>query len=126
LPPDVARQAQREMARLRRLPTGSAEAGQVRAYLQWLWSVPWDVLATEAADLKRVESDLHREHLGLLKAKERVMEYLAVRRLNPTCPRPRSVSWARRNRQVVARRGGRACAASSVRPHQRLGYERRR
>src|SRR5262245_2358192 len=88
LPPEVARQAQREMARLRRLPTGSAEAGQVRAYLQWLWSVPWDVLATEPADLKRVESDLHRDHLGLLKAKERVMEYLAVRRLKPDLPAP--------------------------------------
>jgi ATP-dependent Lon protease len=76
------------MARLRRLPSGSAEAGQVRSYLQWLWSVPWDVVASEPEDLKRVESDLHRDHLGLLKAKERVMEYLAVRRLKPDLPAP--------------------------------------
>ncbi len=88
LPPEVARQAQRDMDRLRRLPPGSAEAGQVRAYLQWLWSLPWDQGASEDADLKRVEAELEREHLGLIKAKERVIEYLAVRRLKPDLPGP--------------------------------------
>ncbi|HYM80193.1 MAG TPA: S16 family serine protease [Candidatus Limnocylindria bacterium] len=88
LPSDVARQAQREMARLRRLPNGSSEAAQVRAYLHWLWSVPWDVLASEDDDLKRVEAELQREHLGLHKAKERIIEYLAVRRLKPDLPGP--------------------------------------
>jgi ATP-dependent Lon protease len=88
LPPEVARQAQRDMDRLRRLPPGSAEAGQVRAYLQWLWSLPWDQGASEDADLKQVEAELEREHLGLVKAKERVIEYLAVRRLKPDLPGP--------------------------------------
>ena len=88
LPPEVARQAQRDMDRLRRLPPGSAEAGQVRAYLQWLWSLPWDQGASEDADLKQVESELEREHLGLVKAKERIIEYLAVRRLKPDLPGP--------------------------------------
>ncbi len=81
LPVEVARQAQREMDRLRRLPPGSPEAGQVRTYLQWLWSLPWDRSAPEDADLKAVEVTLEREHLGLKKAKERIVEYLAVRRL---------------------------------------------
>ena len=88
LPAEIARQAQREMDRLRRLPPGSPEAGQVRGYLQWLWSMPWDLSAPEDADLKAVEATLEREHLGLVKAKERIVEYLAVRRLKADLPGP--------------------------------------
>jgi ATP-dependent Lon protease len=88
LPLEVARQAQREMDRLRRLPSGTPEAGQVRTYLQWLWSLPWEVTAPEDADLKEVEQVLEREHMGLTKAKERILEYLAVRRLKPDLPGP--------------------------------------
>src|SRR5262245_66112636 len=83
LPLSIARLAQREMDRLRRLPAGAPEAAQVRAYLQCLWSLPWDKSAPEDADLRRVETVLQREHLGLSKAKERILEYLAVRRLKP-------------------------------------------
>ena len=88
LPAEVSRRAQREMDRLRRLPPGSPEAGQVRAYLQWLWTLPWERLAPEDADLRQVEATLDREHLGLDKAKERIIEYLAVRRLKPDLPGP--------------------------------------
>jgi ATP-dependent Lon protease len=88
LPVEIARQAQREMDRLRRLSTSAPEAAQVRGYLQWLWSLPWETSAPEDADLRRVESVLQREHLGLSKAKERILEYLAVRRLKPDLPGP--------------------------------------
>uniref|UniRef100_A0A832I427 endopeptidase La n=1 Tax=Eiseniibacteriota bacterium TaxID=2212470 RepID=A0A832I427_UNCEI len=88
LPHEVSRQAQREMDRLRRLPAGSTEAGATRAYLQWLWSMPWDRSAPEDADLKQVERSLERDHLALQKAKERVLEYLAVRQLKPDLPGP--------------------------------------
>jgi ATP-dependent Lon protease len=88
LPLEVTRQAQREMDRLRRLPPGSPEAGHIRAYLQWLWSMPWERTINEDADLKRVESVLERDHLALPKAKERIIEYLAVRRLKPDLPGP--------------------------------------
>jgi ATP-dependent Lon protease len=88
LPSDVARQSQREMDRLRRLPAGSPEAGQIRAYLHWLWSTPWESLVSEDADLLNVESVLEHEHLGMQKAKERIIEYLAVRRLKPDLPGP--------------------------------------
>src|SRR5262245_63186864 len=88
LPLAIARLAQREMDRLRRLPAGAPEAAQVRAYLQCLWSLPWEKAAPEDADLRRVESVLQREHLGLSKAKERILEYLAVRRLKPDLPGP--------------------------------------
>ena len=88
LPAEVSRRAQREMDRLRRLPTGSPEAAQVRAYLQWLWSTPWEVSVGEDADLRHVQSELEQEHLGLTKAKERILEYLAVRRLKRDLPGP--------------------------------------
>jgi ATP-dependent Lon protease len=88
LPPEVARRAQREMDRLRRLPPGSPDATQVRAYLQWLWALPWKHQAPEDVDLKQVEATLDRDHLGLAKAKERIVEYLAVRRLKPDLPGP--------------------------------------
>ena len=88
LPSEVARQAQREMDRLRRLPSGSPEAGQVRTYLQWLWSLPWERTAHEDADLRAVEKTLERDHLGLTKAKERIVEYLAVRKLKADLPGP--------------------------------------
>jgi ATP-dependent Lon protease len=88
LPPEVARQAQREMDRLRRLPAGAPEAGQIRTYLDWLWSLPWERSAREDAPLKMVEKALERDHLGLSKAKERIVEYLAVRKLKPDLPGP--------------------------------------
>ena len=88
LPPEVARRAQREMDRLRRLPTGSPEAAQVRAYLQWLWTTPWETASSEDADLRHVQAELEQQHLGLLKAKERIIEYLAVRRLKRDLPGP--------------------------------------
>lgn len=88
LPAEVARQSQREMDRLRRLPPGSPEAGQIRAYLHWLWALPWESTVAEDADLLHVESVLEHEHLGLQKAKERILEYLAVRKLKPDLPGP--------------------------------------
>jgi len=88
LPPTVARQAQREMERLRRLPPGAPEAAQVRAYLHCLWSLPWQRASEGATDLRAVEKSLESEHLGLQRAKERIVEYLAVRRLKADLPGP--------------------------------------
>jgi ATP-dependent Lon protease len=88
LPAEVARQSQREMDRLRKLPSGSLEAAQVRQYLHWIWSLPWDSTVTEDADLAHVQEVLEHEHLGLPKAKERILEFLAVRELKPDLPGP--------------------------------------
>ena len=88
LPAEVMRRAQREMERLRRLPPTSPEAAQIRTYLQWLWALPWERVAPEDADLKQVAATLDREHLGLERAKERMVEYLAVHRLRPDLPGP--------------------------------------
>ncbi len=88
LPSEVMRRAQREMERLRRLSPSSPEAAQIRSYLQWLWALPWDRLAPEDAVLEQVAALLDREHLGLARVKERVVEYVAVRRLRPDLPGP--------------------------------------
>jgi len=88
LPSEVARQSQRQMDRLRRLPAGSPEAAQVRAYLHWLWSMPWDVQVRESVRLDRVERALDEEQLGMLRPKQRILEYLAVRHLKPDLPGP--------------------------------------
>ena len=88
LPTEVSRLAQREMDRLRKLPAGSPDAAHVRAYLQWLWTTPWHASAGEDADLRHVQSELELGHLGLTKAKERILEYLAVRKLKHDLPGP--------------------------------------
>ena len=88
LPAEVARLAQREMDRLRKLPAGSPDAAHVRAYLQWLWTTPWHASAGEDADLRQVQAGLEQGHLGLSKAKERILEYLAVRQLKHDLPGP--------------------------------------
>lgn len=88
LPSEVARQSQRQMDRLRRLPAGSPEAAQVRAYLHWLWSMPWDRRVRENVRLDRVERSLDESQLGMVRSKQRILEYLAVRRLKPDLPGP--------------------------------------
>ncbi len=88
LPPAVARQVQREMDRLRRLPAGAPEAAQVRAYLHCIWALPWQAAVRDHGELRAVERMLEREHLGLTRAKERIVEYLAVRKLKPDLPGP--------------------------------------
>src|SRR5882762_8582019 len=106
LPPLVARQVQREMDRLRRLPAGAPEAAQVRAYLHCLWSLPWQRSTGENTDLRAVERILDREHLGLHRAKERIIEYLAD---------------ADQLARVARARHG----EPAVRPDHRVGHERR-
>ena len=94
LPPEIARQAQREMDRLRRLPSGSPEAGRVRATSSGSGRSRGSARAGEDADLKLVEKVLERDHLGLTKAKERIVEYLAVRKLKRRLCLARRCAWS--------------------------------
>jgi ATP-dependent Lon protease len=83
LPEEVDRQARRELRRLERMPEGSGEAGMVRGYLETLSELPWrlgDAKPIEIAEARRVLDD---EHHGLEKIKRRILEFLAVRKLNP-------------------------------------------
>ena len=81
LPTAVQERAERELDRLDKMPPMSAEAVVVRTYLEWLFALPWLDRAPEDTDLRRAERILDMDHHGLTNVKERVLEYLALRRL---------------------------------------------
>jgi ATP-dependent Lon protease len=83
LPEDVARQAKREMRRLERMPEASPEVGMVRTYLEWLSELPWTLGEQEPIDVAKARTILDDEHYDLEKIKRRILEFLAVRKLNP-------------------------------------------
>jgi ATP-dependent Lon protease len=82
LPDKVAQEARRETERMRMLSPASSEYQVVRTYLDWILSLPWNKRSGETEiDLKKVEEALDSRHYGLDEAKERIIEYLAVRKL---------------------------------------------
>ena len=83
LPEEVERQAQRELRRLERMPEGGPESGMVRTYLEWLSELPWKLDAEPDIDMTKARRVLDEEHHALEKIKRRVLEFLAVRKLNP-------------------------------------------
>lgn len=74
--------AQKELQRLEKMMPQSAEAGIIRSYLDTLVSLPWAKRSREVIDLQRAENILEEKHYGLKKVKERIIEYLAVRKLS--------------------------------------------
>ncbi len=84
MPDEVAAEARKELKRLRRMPEASGEHSMVRSYLDWLTVLPWSKLDHEAIDIARAREILNAEHYGLDKVKRRILEYLAVRQLNPS------------------------------------------
>ena len=79
--PEAARtEAERELGRLERQPDG-AEAGMIRTYLEWMLSLPWNKRSEEHLDVAAAREVLDADHAGLDEVKERILEYLAVRRL---------------------------------------------
>src|SRR5271156_184948 len=83
MPPEAEEQAQRELTRLERMPEGAAEYSMTRTYLDWLIAMPWSKLDPEQHDIERASAILDEDHYGLDKVKRRILEYLAVRKLNP-------------------------------------------
>lgn len=81
MPEEAEKQAQRELDRLARLPTAAAEYGVIRTYLDWLVSLPWSVITPDNLDIKHAREVLDQDHFGLEDVKERILEYLAVRKL---------------------------------------------
>ena len=80
-PEEVKNKVEKEMNRLLKMLPGSAEGSVIRSYLDWIFDIPWDVETDDVIDLKKSEEILNKEHYGLEKVKERVLEYLAVRKL---------------------------------------------
>ncbi|MHA0857045.1 endopeptidase La [Paenibacillus sp. CMAA1364] len=81
LPDQVKEKIDKEISRLEKMPTSSAEGGVIRNYVEWLLSLPWDHVTEYDLDLQRAEDILNEDHYGLEKPKERVLEYLAVQKL---------------------------------------------
>src|SRR5687767_7202245 len=81
LPERVGQEARRETERLRQLSPASSEYQVVRTYLDWVLSLPWNKSTQEEIDLKKVQEALDSRHYGLDEAKERIIEFLAVRKL---------------------------------------------
>ena len=83
MPPEAKEQAQRELSRLERMPEGAAEYSMSRNYLDWLVAMPWSKVDPETVDIERARAILDEDHYGLEKVKRRILEFLAVRKLNP-------------------------------------------
>jgi ATP-dependent Lon protease len=84
MPPEVEKEATKELRRLERMPEGAAEHGIIRTYLDWLTELPWALPEAEKEiDISRAREILDEEHYGLDKIKRRIIEYLAVRKLAP-------------------------------------------
>jgi ATP-dependent Lon protease len=83
MPEEAEKQARKELKRLERMPEASAEHGMIRTYLDWLIELPWDKLSDERIDIAEARRILDEDHYGLPKIKQRILEYLAVRKLKP-------------------------------------------
>jgi ATP-dependent Lon protease len=81
MPEEAEKQARRELDRLAKLPTAAAEYGVIRTYLDWLVSLPWSVTSDDNLNLGHAREVLDEDHYGLEDVKERILEYLAVRKL---------------------------------------------
>ncbi|GEM87166.1 endopeptidase La [Meiothermus granaticius] len=81
LPENVRPEVERELNRFARMHPDSAEASVVRTYLDWIVSLPWNIRTEDQIDLKQAKAILDEDHYGLEKVKDRVLEYLAVRKL---------------------------------------------
>jgi ATP-dependent Lon protease len=88
MPDAVKKEAQRELDRLAKMPVAAAEYTVSRTYLDWLVTLPWQKRTEEVIDLPRTKQVLDADHSGLEKAKDRILEYLAVRKLNPSVKGP--------------------------------------
>ncbi|MBJ7456992.1 MAG: endopeptidase La [Thermoleophilia bacterium] len=87
-PEEVRVAAERELARLERLPSESAEHGVVRNYLDWILTLPWSVTTEDDLDLTRARAVLDEDHYDIEKVKDRIIEQLAVASLKPDAPGP--------------------------------------
>ncbi|MDH4191739.1 MAG: endopeptidase La [Betaproteobacteria bacterium] len=83
MPEEVAKHANKELKRLQRMGEGSGEASMLRTWLEWLTELPWKIDAQKPIDLDEASRVLDEDHFGLDKIKRRILEYLAVRKLNP-------------------------------------------
>ncbi|MBI4805812.1 MAG: endopeptidase La [Desulfovibrio sp.] len=88
LPKEVKAEADKQLKRLSSMHPDSSEATVIRTYLDWLTELPWKKLSKDRLDIKEAHRILQEDHYGLDKVKERILEYLSVRKLNPKMKGP--------------------------------------
>ncbi|NHZ46050.1 endopeptidase La [Nitratidesulfovibrio liaohensis] len=88
LPREVRKEADKQLRRLASMHPDSSEATVVRTYLEWLAELPWAKLSRDRLDINKAKVILDEDHLGLAKVKDRILEYLSVRKLNPKSKGP--------------------------------------
>jgi ATP-dependent Lon protease len=88
MPAEVEKHARKELARLERMSDQSGESSMVRTYLEWLSELPWSAESGADIDIAKAREVLEADHHGLEKIKRRILEYLAVRKLNPAGKAP--------------------------------------
>jgi ATP-dependent Lon protease len=88
MPETVKKEALRELDRLSKMPVAAAEYTVSRTYMDWIVALPWAKRTEDSIDLKKTKDVLDADHSGLEKVKDRVIEYLAVRKLNPDVKGP--------------------------------------
>ncbi len=81
MPEEAEKEARRELDRLSKLPPAAAEYGVIKTYLDWLTSMPWNITTEDEIDIKKAREILDEDHYGLDRIKDRILEYLAVRKL---------------------------------------------
>ena len=88
MPEETEKQAKKELKRLERMSEGAAEYSMVRTYLDWLIELPWSKESEDRLDIAEARRILDEDHYGLEKIKRRILEFLAVRKLNPAGKSP--------------------------------------
>lgn len=88
MPEEAEKQARKELRRLARMPEGAGEYSMVRTYIDWLLELPWSVEREEDIDIAKAREILDEDHFGLEPVKQRILEHLAVRKLNPAGKSP--------------------------------------
>ena len=88
MPEETMKAALKELDRYEKLPVSSAESGVIRNYIDWLLALPWTTATEDMIDLTHSEEILNKDHYGLEKVKERVLEYLAVQKLTNSLKGP--------------------------------------
>jgi len=83
MPKEALAEAEKQLRRLEQMHPDSAESSVIRTYLDWLTELPWHKKTKDVIDIKQAKVALDRDHFGLDKIKERILEYLSVRKLNP-------------------------------------------
>lgn len=88
MPPEADKEAGKQLKRMEQMHPDSAESSVVRTYLDWLIDMPWNKVTKDMIDIKKAKEVLDRDHHGLEKIKDRILEYLSVRKLNPKTKGP--------------------------------------